>query len=506
MKCTLDAVINAGSGNGLVYTYNDKGELASVMPGCYVSPTSYTQITDAQKVEYIYDSASRLHEISTISTSYEFLYDSFGNVIGITVGDNVLALYQYAERNGKLKKVRYANGFTVEYEYNALEMPEKVWYTDSTGNRILAYEYEYTAEGLIHKVKDNISGEIVEYTYDSRHRVSGISTGFLDDMYRNIYTVIKFQDDGKIHQTITNVNVVGNRVEDDNGAGIALYDDATLIMNGGSIRDNIADMTIVATIFGRETAYGAGIYAEESTVILENVTIQNNQFLNLLSKGAVIYAEDSDVTLNNCTVVSNGIVDKNAGWEGSMSIIHNEDSAITIKNTKFSNNGCVVSNSSSPCLIYGQGDLTIESCLFSENSAYHMIELYGHKLTVSDTSFVENYANVFYGYGESDAIGTFDRCTFGNNASWNGYYSFKFAFNNSQLIFTDCYFGNSTFNDRSRVKFVDSTQALAGSLIGEGSLTMIVSITALITSVTAIGLTLASNKKKKDTPETDDEE
>ena len=310
----------------------------------------------------------------------------------------------------------------------------------------------------------------------------------------------------KAYVTLNNVNVVGNRVEDDNGAGIALYDDATLIMNGGSIRDNIADMTIVATIFGRETAYGAGIYAEESTVILENVTIQNNQFLNLLSKGAVIYAEDSDVSLNNCTVVSNGIVDKNAGWEGSMSIIHNEDSAITIKNTKFSNNGCVVSNSSSPCLIYGQGDLTIESCLFSENSAYHMIELYGHKLTVSDTSFVENYANVFYGYGESDAIGTFDRCTFGNNASWNGYYSFKFAFNNSQLIFTDCYFGNSTFNDRSRVKFVDSTQALAGSLIGEGSLTMIVSITALIASVTAIGITLASNKKKKDTPETDDEE
>ena len=310
----------------------------------------------------------------------------------------------------------------------------------------------------------------------------------------------------KAYVTLNNVNVVGNRVEDDNGAGIALYDDATLIMNGGSIRDNIADMTIVATIFGRETAYGAGIYAEESTVILENVTIQNNQFLNLLSKGAVIYAEDSDVTLNNCTVVSNGIVDKNAGWEGSMSIIHNEDSAITIKNTKFSNNGCVVSNSSSPCLIYGQGDLTIESCLFSENSAYHMIELYGHKLTVSDTSFVENYANVFYGYGESDAIGTFDRCTFGNNASWNGYYSFKFAFNNSQLIFTDCYFGNSTFNDRSRVKFVDSTQALAGSLIGEGSLTIIVSITALIASVTAIGITLASNKKKKDTPETDDEE
>ena len=310
----------------------------------------------------------------------------------------------------------------------------------------------------------------------------------------------------KAYVTLNNVNVVGNRVEDDNGAGIALYDDATLIMNGGSLRDNIADMTIVATIFGRETAYGAGIYAEESTVILENVTIQNNQFLNLLSKGAVIYAEDSDVSLNNCTVVSNGIVDKNAGWEGSMSIIHNEDSAITIKNTKFSNNGCVVSNSSSPCLIYGQGDLTIESCLFSENSAYHMIELYGHKLTVSDTSFVENYANVFYGYGESDAIGTFDRCTFGNNASWNGYYSFKFAFNNSQLIFTDCYFGNSTFNDRSRVKFVDSTQALAGSLIGEGSLTMIVSITALIASVTAIGITLASNKKKKDTPETDDEE
>ena len=311
--------------------------------------------------------------------------------------------------------------------------------------------------------------------------------------------------------TLNNVNVIGNRVEDDNGAGIAIYDGATLTMNGGSISNNIANLTLVATIFGRETANGAGLYAEDSTVVLENVTIQNNQSMRLNNQGAAIFAADSDVTLNNCSVTGNGIADENAGWSGAMSVIYIDDGQFTINNTRFSNNGCIGSGASHPCLIYADGDLSMESCLFSENRAVYMIKLYGDRLNVSDTSFVENYANVFYGYGSSKENGAFVGCTFGNNAgsAWDGFYSFKFGSENSYLTFTDCYFGDSTFNDRSRATFESSDSAFAGSILGQGSLVTIVSFVALIVSIAAIWINVSAKLNKQQTVlanETDDDE
>ena len=64
-------------------------------------------------------------------------------------GNYELASYEYGENNGKLKKITYSNGLIVEYYYNALEKPKKVWYTEN-GTRTLAYEYEYTADINIH--------------------------------------------------------------------------------------------------------------------------------------------------------------------------------------------------------------------------------------------------------------------------------------------------------------------------------------------------------------------
>ena len=36
-------------------------------------------------------------------------------------GNYELANYEYGENNGKLEKITYSNGLTVEYSYNALE-------------------------------------------------------------------------------------------------------------------------------------------------------------------------------------------------------------------------------------------------------------------------------------------------------------------------------------------------------------------------------------------------
>jgi uncharacterized membrane protein len=58
--------------------------------------------------------------------------------------------------------------------------------------------------------------------------------------------------------------------------------------------------------------------------------------------------------------------------------------------------------------------------------------------------------------------------------------------------------GDSTYKDKDEIEFINTTRgrALAGSLFGEGSLVMIISILALVVSVVSICLTIAFSKKK----------
>ncbi|MBR6557713.1 MAG: hypothetical protein IKT70_01750 [Clostridia bacterium] len=94
-----------------------------------------------------------------------------------------------------------------------------------------------------------------------------------------------------------------------------------------------------------------------------------------------------------------------------------------------------------------------------------------------------------------------------------------------EVELNDCELGSSTFNDESRVTFIncssDNNTALppiafgetgfVGSIFGEDSLTMIVALLALIASGVAIFLVVYYNKKKvvpvaADTKEAEDEE
>ena len=60
-------------------------------------------------------------------------------------------------------------------------------------------------------------------------------------------------------------------------------------------------------------------------------------------------------------------------------------------------------------------------------------------------------------------------------------------------MLTNCTLGDTTFKDKSMVTFSDKA---VGSIFGEGSLTMIVALLALIASGVAIFLVVYYNKKK----------
>ena len=310
--------------------------------------------------------------------------------------------------------------------------------------------------------------------------------------------------------TLNNVNIAGNTVEDDDGAGIAVYNGATVIMNGGSIRDNLGDDFFTSI-------NSAGIYVEDSTAILNGVTIQNNQTThNFYFYGAAIYANNSNVTVNECKVLDNGIQDAAGLYNGACTIVHAKNSSIlTIRNTEFSNNGVqfIYENggySGYSSVVYAEkSEVTIEdNCRFTGNNVLYLLNTENTYLTISDSSFTDNDANVFFGNckrGDIQATNT----VFNNNQiadpTNNEKYPNTFRFNNSKnfFVFEKCDLGNSTFSDKTQVKLNGSSGV--GSIFGEGSFTTIISLAALITSVAAIGVSVTTGKKKATVSSNDDE-
>lgn len=336
--------------------------------------------------------------------------------------------------------------------------------------------------------RNELDGEVIFVAEEANLIINGgtISGGNSDNGAGGIHV------DDEATVTLNNVHVKGNTVDGDDGGGIALYDGATLIMNGGSISDNRNNSF--------NACYGAGVYVYESTAIFEGVTFRNNQNTYNPMLGTVLYAdEDSVVTMNNCTVVDNGTFNETIGTVGSISLISIEgDSSVDIKNTEFRGNGYSESDHDSVnTLIYvtNTSHFLIDSCTFKNNSAEYILSALDDNFDVVNTRFLDNSANVFYGYAD-DSI-TFTDCEFNNNSGnqWNGYYSFNFSSRNSKVKFVNCSFGNSTYNDRSRATFEDDSKFPA-SLFGEGSLAMIVAFVALIASIASIIVNVTARKKK----------
>ena len=301
---------------------------------------------------------------------------------------------------------------------------------------------------------------------------------------------------------LNNVNVVGNTVEDDDGAAIAVYDGATLTMNGGSISNN----TLWRSFWSFATPYGA-LYLNDSTAYLNDVVFEGNVFGgNDYAYGVAIYADDSDLVAENCTFKNNGYKDPSNKILTPNSIITIDEGTMEFNNCVFENNG-TPGNTIGPDVItvFGGANVKINNSKFLNNvSRYTIFGIYG-TVEVTESHFEGNLGSIFY--GQKYAEGIFTNCKFVGAPTNTEYKSFYLE-KGCEVELNDCELGDSTFNDVSRVNIVDSTRAKRfGSMLGEGSLAMIVSLLALVASVTSIVIT-ASGKKKGQKPlaDTDSEE
>ena len=342
---------------------------------------------------------------------------------------------------------------------------------------------------------------------------------------------------------LNNVHIVGNLSDNDDGGGIALYD-STLVMNGGSFRDNVIDGTD-ATGIGAWECMGGAIYINDSTATFKGVEFKNNQNTTDSDYGAAIYVDDGEVSIDNCTFDGNGIKDDAKGYKPSLSIIHAEDSTVKVENSTFTNNGYNHHNLQwgyvgGAAFGYQSAIFTLEAskltvsggCTFTNNATFLMFDFMNgtSQLYVSDATFTDNGSSIIYAHRILSEDSYFRNCTFNNNlmtkpelmdtfTNDGSYDPFSFDISECTLTLENCDMGNSTYDGLENIKFVDCKNASNqiagvrrfGSIFGEGSLTMIVALLALIASGVAIFLTVYYNKKKAapvavDTKEAEDEE
>ena len=318
-------------------------------------------------------------------------------------------------------------------------------------------------------------------------------------------------DGGDAMVTLNNVNVVGNSVSEDDGAGIMVLD-SVLAINGGCVSDNV-----MINRTGMSIMNGAGIYADDSRLYLKGVKIENNQGNFKNDTGAAIHADDCTIYMDNCDINGNGL--NNIEIEGNskdilpksvglFSVIRSLDSSLFITNTRFTNNGyagevtsgsneAFAGESTRPSSLFWMrdGELVMKNCTFTSNKSIYLFNFNDTSVTISDSDFRDGGSGAIYGSAERGQ-NIISNCKFSHGEAIEKSafgYTFLFGSANSNFTFKKCDFGNSTFNGKQYATFDDVK--LEGSIVGEGSLTMIVSIVALVVSVISICIVVVNKKK-----------
>ena len=309
---------------------------------------------------------------------------------------------------------------------------------------------------------------------------------------------IHISSDAKV--TLNDVHVDGNTVQNDDGGAIAVYDDATLTMNGGSLSNN----KLTESSSFRGISYGV-LYLEDANASLSGVDISNNKYIGpSYPYGLAVYMTDSTLSMKDCTIIKNN--DESADVSGGMLILsEGSSSIIDMDNCKFDDNGTALFKGFD--LIYiRSGTLRMKNSICNFNGCRYVIFSENGNTEVTNSIFTDNTRSVFGGDGK--ATGSFTDCTFSGNTRNKEHNTF-YLDTSSRINFNTCDFGDATFNDRS-LAIIDGAVG-AGSIFGEGSFSMIVSLVALIVSGVSIFLIVDMKKKlvpatAKNTEENEDEE
>ena len=272
--------------------------------------------------------------------------------------------------------------------------------------------------------------------------------------------------------TLNNVNIVGNMSSSD-GGGIAIYDRATLIMNGGSFKNNVNCAEESDLDFG--TYYGGAVYVNNSSAIFNGVEFKNNTVEESVSNGDAIYADNGNVTLNECTFDGNGI--KN----DSRYFIYGDESSFVVNNSTF------INNAAKRLFYFDDSSLTMEGGKITGSTAEKIFFFDDSKADIKGTTITDNASGLIYVDNGNEKV-TMIECAIGNNAPAGDVAEVQVEAKGT-LVITDCDLGDTTFENKNMVSGV-------GSMIGEGSISMILSLLAIFVAGVAFIVVISRGKKK----------
>ena len=292
----------------------------------------------------------------------------------------------------------------------------------------------------------------------------------------------------KANVILINVHIDGNSVRGDDGAAIAVYDGANLIMNGGSISNNF--MRSSTTFFDIEVSPYGALYANESTVTLNNVTLSDNYTFDSAAEGVAIYATKSTVAINECIVSGNAVAKE--GRYNAKSVIAGYDSKFIITDTDFTNNASDGGDNcygDSRLFYFEDSRLTMEGGKITQNNPQELLYFEDSDADINKVTITDNASVVIYVDNDSDSEKVnMNECTLNKNASIDNAPDIQVE-TKGTLAMNNCAIGDTNFEDKGKVEGV-------GSLFGEGSLAMIVAFVALIASIASIIVNVTARKKK----------
>lgn len=245
---------------------------------------------------------------------------------------------------------------------------------------------------------------------------------------------IHINDDAKV--VLNNVIISDNSIHNDQGAGISIDEDATLTMNGGQIANNK----------GYHAVLGCAIYVDDATATLNDVLISGNIISSdYIGRGAVCsgaagYVNGGTLTYNNCTIQNN----HSSHYGGAVSVTFGE---AVLNNCIVTGNSAVIEGSA----IYT--NINRGSCMINNS------KIVGNKGS--------DKVSVFYAQAGEIHL---------TNSEYDPYF--------------EKHYGTIFINN------VPSDQRQTGSIIGEGSMAIVIAVVALLSSFAAIGITVYNSKKK----------
>lgn len=445
--------------------------------------------------------------VSAINTSGETVtvddYDSFE--------DGWSAAMELASDSGRLNEQGYTRvvvdiyedwvaestvfGDTQSFRWGAIYVPENVSVTLNLNSNSINRGLGSTLfDGAVIFVEED-ADLVINGGKDESDTAYGVITGGFN---ANGAGGINIDDGASV--TLNNVKVEGNSVGGKSGGAIALYDGASLVMNGGTLSGNLVNPTYYA--YDRATLASV-LYVDGATAYLDGVTVSGNGSAgNAYVKGGVIAVlANSSVTLNETTVENNGC--DNGSRFGSLFYTDSAASSITMIKSTVKNNSrsfSYLSDSDASVIFAGGGNLFMSGCTVTANKSYAIFGVahcVNSVASLVDCDVKNNAAELFY-VGGTDTAGnriSFDSCNFDANGSDPSRITFDVD-GRLKIFLSDCDFGDSTFGDNENVSITNSISV--GSMVGEGSITTIVSILALAVSLAAITMAVVNKEKKRE--------